>query len=620
MIFSTLVGYIRGMKKCKLIIEDQVNIRFADIDANLRRSISETLKFLVPYARHTPQFKLGRWDGKVAFATIGGQTYFNLLDRVLPLVIGAGYEIDVEDKRPQVKFQFPEIDEEYLADTVWPDGHPMEGEPIMLREHQVKAVNAYTANLQSVQSISTSAGKAQPLYSKILTPHGWKTMADMKVGEQVIAADGSVANVIGVYPQGKKPIFEIALEDGLRTHACAEHLWAVEGGEIISTEEMMNRSWISIPVYGRGYADVVSITEVGIDDAQCIMIDHPDHLYVTDDYIVTHNTIITGCLSKMVEPYGRSLVIVPGKDLVLQTCIDYVNIGLDTGRYFGDHKETGHKHTIATWQSLTALAKNKPDVLKEILDDCVAVIVDEAHSIKGQELKNLLTRELAHIPIRWALTGTVPKEDFEYLALLSSIGPKVGEISAKELMDKGILSNCHIHIKQTVDDVTYSDFAGEKNYLSSDPLRVEWIIDFARNVALNGNTMLLVNNIDLGKEISEALDVPFIYGNIKSKDRAEEYKGINTTDNQLIVATFGVASTGINIPRLFNVVIIEAGKSYVRVIQSIGRGLRRAKDKNFVNIYDICSTAKYSKRHLTERKKFYRDAEYAHSVEKIKYR
>jgi superfamily II DNA or RNA helicase len=83
------------------------------------------------------------------------------------------------------------------------------------------------------------------------------------------------------------------------------------------------------------------------------------------------------------------------------------------------------------------------------------------------------------------------------------------------------------------------------------------------------------------------------------------------------VATYGVAAVGMNVPRLFNIVLIEPGKSFVRVIQTIGRGLRLADDKDFVNIYDITSTCKYSKKHLTERKRFYKDARYPFAVEKV---
>ena len=112
----------------------------------------------------------------------------------------------------------------------------------------------------------------------------------------------------------------------------------------------------------------------------------------------------------------------------------------------------------------------------------------------------------------------------------------------------------------------------------------------------------------------------FISGSMKTKDRKDEYDEISETNNKIIVATYGVAAVGINIPRIFNLVLVEPGKSFVRVIQSIGRGIRKAQDKDHVQIWDITSSAKFSKRHLTERKKFYREAKYPFHIEKVEYR
>jgi superfamily II DNA or RNA helicase len=103
-------------------------------------------------------------------------------------------------------------------------------------------------------------------------------------------------------------------------------------------------------------------------------------------------------------------------------------------------------------------------------------------------------------------------------------------------------------------------------------------------------------------------------------DRKEEYDEIATSTNKIIVATYGVAAVGINIPRIFNLVLIEPGKSFVRVIQSIGRGIRKAEDKDFVQIWDITSSCKFAKRHLTQRKTFYKEANYPFDLEKLTYR
>lgn len=142
-----------------LVIKDQVNIKFADLDAFTRRKLVDEVKYFIPSARHQPAYKLGRWDGTMSFANVSGTSFLNLLDRLLPIVEAAGYDIDVDDHRPVVEFAFPECDELLLADTEWPENHPMAGEPIMLRDYQVRAIQTFFENPASVQQISTGAGK-----------------------------------------------------------------------------------------------------------------------------------------------------------------------------------------------------------------------------------------------------------------------------------------------------------------------------------------------------------------------------------------------------------------------------------------------------------------------------
>ena len=115
-------------------------------------------------------------------------------------------------------------------------------------------------------------------------------------------------------------------------------------------------------------------------------------------------------------------------------------------------------------------------------------------------------------------------------------------------------------------------------------------------------------------------DWVFISGSMKVKDRQIEYAEVSEMNNKVIVATYGVAAVGINIPRIFNLVMIEPGKSFVRVIQSIGRGIRKAEDKDYVQVVDITSNLKYSKRHLTKRKQFYKEQNFRHKVTKVEYK
>jgi superfamily II DNA or RNA helicase len=257
--------------------------------------------------------------------------------------------------------------------------------------------------------------------------------------------------------------------------------------------------------------------------------------------------------------------------------------------------------------------------LENFLHNIQTVMVDEVHMATANILKKLLTHELANAPIRWGLTGTIPKEDFEYQALRASIGDVINQVSAYDLQQKGVLSNCHIEIIQTAEWKEFRKYPEELKFLVGDSDRITYISQMIRQIRESGNTLVLCSRIETGRMMIESIpEAVFISGEVKTKDRKEEYDEIKTSDNKIIVATYGVAAVGINIPRIFNLVLLEPGKSFVRVIQSIGRGIRRAEDKDFVTVYDICASTKYSKKHLTERKRYYKDSKYPFTVTKVK--
>ncbi len=336
-------------------------------------------------------------------------------------------------------------------------------------------------------------------------------------------------------------------------------------------------------------------------------------------------TVMTAALSDAVSSYGRSIVIVPNKSLVTQTEKDYVNMGLDVGVYFGDRKEWGRQHTICTWQSLNVLLKNSKNgtteddcTIGEFIEGVVCVIVDEVHMAKADALKTLLTGVMSRIPIRWGLTGTIPKEKFESVALLVSLGPVISKLSASELQSQGVLAQCHVNIVQLEDHAEFSNYQSELKYLLEEPDRLRTIANLVRQVNATGNTLVLVDRIAAGQALVDQLDdAVFVSGATKAKDRQDEYDEVAVADGKIIVATYGVAAVGINIPRIFNLVLIEPGKSFVRVIQSIGRGIRKAEDKDFVQIWDVTSTCRFAKRHLTKRKAYYKEANYPFTQEKL---
>jgi len=484
------------MTTATILIKDEVNCKIQNLDLRTRQKLSRKFKYQVPYARHLPAVKLGRWDGKVAFFQLGGSTYINLLDEILPILVEEGYEIQLDDRRDYSSyFEFQKVKEDSFSHIKWPKGHRLEGQPIIFNDHQVDIINNFIENPQSIQEVATGGGK----------------------------------------------------------------------------------------------------------------------------------TIVTAALSTIVEPYGRSIIIVPNKSLVTQTEEDYINMGLNVGVYYGNRKEWNKTHTICTWQSLNNLIKETKNgaidyTIYDFLDGVTCVIVDECHSVKADALKSMLSGPFAKIPIRWGLTGTVPKEEIAYKTLLCSIGPVVGQVTAAELQKKGILADCHVHIKQLQDNRILGNYQSELKWLLTDPDRLDYLAEMINDISQDGNTLVLVDRVSAAKELALRLPherVSVITGSVKVDDRKKEYNDVAETNDKIIIATYGVAAVGINIPRIFNLVLIEPGKSFVRVIQSIGRSLRIADDKNYANIYDITSNCKFAKRHLTKRKQFYREAEYDFTIEKI---
>lgn len=340
-------------------------------------------------------------------------------------------------------------------------------------------------------------------------------------------------------------------------------------------------------------------------------------------------TLITAALSKKAQQYGRTIVIVPSIDLVDQTLADYQLVGLDAGVYCGTKKEYNRTHTICTWQSLNALWKREDGLTEEeqlqtieaLIDGTIAVIVDECHKSSADVLTNMLSRIMCYIPLRWGLTGTIPKNEVQWYKILINMGDVVCTVTAKELQDKGYLAKCIINVLQMVSRKAFNDYHDEYDWLVTDKDRLTYISSILSAVSSTGNTLVLVDRHETGQQLCAILgldpDIYFINGDKRKAERQLAYAGFADANNYLLIATYGVCSTGISINRIFNLVLIESGKSFTKVIQSIGRGLRLASDKDHVDVYDICGTNKYSSKHLSGRTEFYRETDYPYTITKV---
>lgn len=319
-------------------------------------------------------------------------------------------------------------------------------------------------------------------------------------------------------------------------------------------------------------------------------------------------TSITAGLSYVYGELGyRVITIVPSADLVTQTADWYEALSMDVGVYSGSSKDLDHPYIVATWQAI----QNNLDIMA----DFQCLIWDECHGIKSTVAQKIINEAGANIPFRFGVTGTFPKPDADRMSLLSSIGPILKTIPAAWLIENGYLSKVEIQpieLNEMYIDEEFPDYASEKAFLSKSTARMEVIADIIISIAAqHGNTLILVNSIPFGEKLARLIKgAVFLYGDSPKDLRKEHYDMFEQHDDLIVIASAGIASTGISIDRVFALGFVDAGKSFIKSIQSVGRGLRRAHDKDSVFVFDIFSKLKWAKKHHKDRLKHFKEAQY----------
>jgi superfamily II DNA or RNA helicase len=323
-------------------------------------------------------------------------------------------------------------------------------------------------------------------------------------------------------------------------------------------------------------------------------------------------TFTCASIAKKYKEFGRVLVIVPTTGLVSQTAKGFRELGLDCGEYCGDKKTMGDV-IVSTWQTLNNY--------RELFSDTICVICDEAHRAKADILFDIMTNAGKDVPHRFGFTGTLPKEELYEKQLIAAIGERLYYIGSKELQDRGDLAQCHIDVVQFQDPrkKVFDDYIEENKFIMNDEFRLKQTADLIRDLSKTGNTIAIINNIDPGKKLAKYIsdDTVFISGKMKADKRQEYYDAMTKDSNKVYVCIKSAFATGTDIPELNNLVFYEIGKSYETTIQAIGRVIRLGEEKDTSKIYDVCSNTKYSKVHLRERKKHYKEKEYPFTITKV---
>jgi len=343
-----------------------------------------------------------------------------------------------------------------------------------------------------------------------------------------------------------------------------------------------------------------------------VEVNSENHLYQIANGTVHHNTLLTSAIVKYANKLNmKTIVIVPSSSLLKQT-FDYIKqFDIPVGM-FGSGKKDNEINIVATWQTL----QNN----KHFIRDFECVIWDEVHGAKAYVAQQIMN-EAKNSYLRIGLTGTVPKDPLDKANLTAGFGPVVYDVKAHELQKRNILSSIDINIFELVYPKEYLgsfiDWHEETVFLQSNEMfqkLMKAIVD-----SLEGNTLILMKNIDPAEDLSEFLECGYISSKLTVDKRQEKFNEFVYGGNLVTVGTYSLLSTGIDIVHINNLILAPTpGKSFTKVIQSIGRGLRRKSgQKEHVTVIDITSNLKYDKKHIKSRKDFYKEAQYPFEVEKI---
>jgi superfamily II DNA or RNA helicase len=295
--------------------------------------------------------------------------------------------------------------------------------------------------------------------------------------------------------------------------------------------------------------------------------------------------------------------------------------------FSGQEKDTDAHITITTWQSIYQLPA-------KWFSKYGCVIGDEAHTFKAKCLVSIMEK-LTTCEYRYGFTGTLDGTQTNKLVLEGLFGPVKVVTTTAELMEQKTVAQ--MNIKAIV--LNYSDdarklFANRKPkptykdellYLLRNKERSQFIANLVSS--LKNNTLLLFNNIDHGRILQQLIqankpdqEVFFVFGGVEGEEREEIRKYVEVNKNVVVVASYKTFATGTNIKNLHNVVFGSPSKSRVRVLQSIGRGLRTSNEKSEAVLYDVAddlswkSYQNHTIKHFSERIQMYNQEKFDYKI------
>ena len=321
--------------------------------------------------------------------------------------------------------------------------------------------------------------------------------------------------------------------------------------------------------------------------------------------------------------HNNILLLVPTTSLVEQMFTDFKDYGWDSEYYChriysGKEKVSDKFCYISTWQSLY---QQPLSYFKRF----GVIFGDEAHTFKADSLKNIMHKSI-NCEYKYGLTGTLDGTQSHRLILEGIFGPVKQVTTTRQLIDKKQLSDLKVTgivLTYPKEECIIRTYQNEIKYLTTHPKRNNLI----KNLSLDqtGNTLILFSLIKHGELLFKLIkektnDVHLVYGATDTGTRERVRKLTEESKRRILVASFGVFSTGVNIRNLHNIIFASPYKSRIRNLQSIGRGLRLHDSKISAKLYDIADDfdgRNHTIKHFVERINIYNQEEFDYEIHKV---
>jgi superfamily II DNA or RNA helicase len=331
-------------------------------------------------------------------------------------------------------------------------------------------------------------------------------------------------------------------------------------------------------------------------------------------------TLVIATLVKSIQDQHdfKALILVPDIQLVAQTYSDFIDYGIPESEIT---KWTGStepdKNAKIVISNAQILLSEKQDL--SLLKDIKLLVIDEVHKLKYGNKINKVVEQIPAL-FRYGFTGTLPDYKIDQWNIFGKIGRVIYFKESIDLRDQNYISQVHVaalkltykNVPQFTTPSMYNPTAGyeeEITWLQTNPYRNAIITKLVNKS--DKNTLIMVDRIAHGEELLRVLQestdkqVHFVHGAVEIEEREMIRKLMEEHDNVACIAISKIFSTGINIKNLHNIIFAAIGKARIKIIQSIGRSLRKHSSKKLATIFDIWDNLRYGNKHMVERLALY---------------